>query len=162
MRSFGVGSVRVGSASMAPTIQTGERLVTLSPRKARRGSLVLLYSPVYSVRSRFFPVKAENSPWIIRTVAAAPGDTVVLRASDVLVFTPLDERIVIENASTVPEELFPGERQYHLREGEIFVLADDDRYVDSREWGPVPTSSIFGRVILRYWPFSRYTFFSHR
>jgi signal peptidase I len=43
-----------------------------------------------------------------------------------------------------------------LGPNEYFVLSDDRSNTnDSRTWGPVPLSSITGKVFFRYWPFTR-------
>ena len=40
---------------------------------------------------------------------------------------------------------------------EYFVISDDRAgYNDSRVWGPVPIDAIIGKVLFRYWPFSRF------
>ena len=42
-----------------------------------------------------------------------------------------------------------------LGESECFVLSDDRSNTnDSRTWGPVPVSSISGKALFRYWPFT--------
>jgi signal peptidase I len=44
-----------------------------------------------------------------------------------------------------------------LKSEECFVLSDDRSVTnDSRTWGPVPSNSITGRVVLRYWPITRF------
>jgi signal peptidase I len=44
-----------------------------------------------------------------------------------------------------------------LDKGECFVLSDDRSTTnDSRTWGPVPAASITGRVLIRYWPLTRF------
>jgi signal peptidase I len=44
-----------------------------------------------------------------------------------------------------------------LGKAEFFVLCDNRMTSsDSRIWGPVPESRIKGKVVLRYWPFSRF------
>jgi signal peptidase I len=44
-----------------------------------------------------------------------------------------------------------------LGEDECFVLSDDRSNTnDSRSWGPVPVRHIAGKLLFRYWPFSRF------
>ena len=44
-----------------------------------------------------------------------------------------------------------------LGEHECFVLSDDRSNTnDSRTWGPVPVKNISGKVLFRYWPFTRF------
>jgi signal peptidase I len=45
---------------------------------------------------------------------------------------------------------------FTLGEGEYFVLADDRSNTnDSRTWGPLRGEDMSGKVLFRYWPFSR-------
>ena len=149
-RSSGIGLVRVESGAMVPTIQRGNLLLTKSSRKVDRESLVVLESPLHGENSRFLSIGSDT--WIIRFVAALPGETVVIRASDIIVFTAEDERVSFPNASPVAPDHFRGERQIVLGTDEIFLLASDDRYLDSREWGPIDRSALFGKVVFRFWP----------
>jgi signal peptidase I len=44
-----------------------------------------------------------------------------------------------------------------LGKEECFVLSDDRSTTnDSRTWGPVPANSITGRILIRYWPLTRF------
>ncbi|MDR2397571.1 MAG: signal peptidase I [Spirochaetaceae bacterium] len=53
---------------------------------------------------------------------------------------------------------FSGNREtIVLGEDECFVLSDDRSNTnDSRTWGPVPVKHIAGKVLFRYWPFTRF------
>ena len=43
-----------------------------------------------------------------------------------------------------------------LGENEVFLLSDDRSSTnDSRTWGPIPVRNIQGRIMFRYWPFTR-------
>ncbi len=51
-------------------------------------------------------------------------------------------------------------KQFTLKDGEYFVLADNRiESSDSRVWGPVQSSRIKGKVVLEYFPFQKFRFF---
>jgi signal peptidase I len=76
--------------------------------------------------------------------------------------------VVVENPNWPGHEVVkrveagPGDRvgDKVLGPGEFWVVGDNsDRSTDSRSFGPVRRAAIRGRVILRYWPLSRATWF---
>jgi signal peptidase I len=81
-----------------------------------------------------------------KRVAGVPGDTVVGR----------DGRVFVNGrkADDIPTDPFPAT---HLRPKQYYVLGDNRSVSqDSRDFGPVPRDTIFGRVFLIYWPLGRF------
>ena len=75
-----------------------------------------------------------------------------------------DYNIKIENLPENWDSSLPFSGTYPqitLQEGQYFVLCDNRiASNDSRLWGPMQVESqIKGRILMRYWPFSRVTFF---
>jgi signal peptidase I len=59
-------SVLVEGDSMAPTLRAGQRVLVRRTRAAHRGQVIVLASPLGT----------GSPPWLIKRVAAAPGDPV--------------------------------------------------------------------------------------
>jgi signal peptidase I len=83
---------------------------------------------------------------LTKRVIGIPGDTVVGRNGRVFVNG--------KKADDIPTAFFP---PVHLAPKQYYVLGDNRSYSeDSRDFGPVPRSAIFARLILIYWPLGRF------
>ena len=96
----------------------------------------------------------------VRRVIALPGETVEIQDKEVFIDgRALAESYAVHGDPKVqPGEVSPRDNLRPLRvpEGCVFVLGDNrDNSNDSRFWGPVASSSLRGRVTLRYWPLAR-------
>jgi signal peptidase I len=135
---LGYQTFRVVSTSMSPTLEQGELFVSDSWRYHRHavavGEIVVFESP-------------EN-PGIkyIKRVVAIAGDSVGIR-----------DGVLYRNGRQVDEPyihapmLYGGSSlnvpEFTLGSGLIYVLGDyRDNSMDSRQWGPLLTSSLRGRV----------------
>lgn len=120
--------------------------------------------------------KFVSQNYCLRRLVAMPGDTVYLK-NYVLYVKPADQNHSLtefELTNTaynlLVEEFKP---EWHekgefsgnmdpiiLGENEYFVLADNRSHgVDSRYWGAVKSDKIAGKIILRFWPFSKFSAF---
>lgn len=129
--------MRVGSDSMAPTIENGQLvLVERFDDPVRRMDVVAVRDP------------AGNGLLVKRAVALA-GDSVgiedgVLVVNGARVCEPTIDATLIDGLYFGPVT---------VPEGELFVLGDHRREsVDSRHFGPLPASSVVGLVQVRVWP----------
>ena len=113
----------------------------------------------------------------IRRVVGIPGDTVYMEDFVLHIKTKnaghfLTEFEVTENDYNVTIESLPDNwdtslpfsgtyPEITLKEGEYFVLCDNRiASRDSRLWGPLQAArQIKGRILMRYWPFSRIALF---
>ena len=113
----------------------------------------------------------------IRRIVGIPGDTVYMEGFVLHIKTKnsghfLTEFEVTENDYNVISENLPENwdtslpfsgtyPEITLKEGEYFVLCDNRiSSSDSRLWGPLnATLQIKGRILMRYWPFSRISIF---
>ena len=113
----------------------------------------------------------------IRRVVGIPGDTVYMEDFVLHIKTKnaghfLTEFEVTENDYNVTIESLPDNwdtslpfsgtyPEITLKEGEYFVLCDNRiASSDSRLWGPLQAArQIKGRILMRYWPFSRIALF---
>ncbi|GEM_PF-3115703 len=175
LRTIGLATIAVESSVLSPTIRAGDRILVLPVKTFNRGDLILFQSPMHKrmripgttfALRRIIPTESlhsrppvpgsvlPGSAWTIRAVAALPGDTVVIGPEDILVIAG-DERFRYSNASPVPPEAYSGIRQLRLAQDELFLLATDDAFLDSREWGVIPTDLVRARLSFRYWPLNR-------
>lgn len=93
----------------------------------------------------------DGGDFIAKRVIGIPGDTITWR----------DNRVLVDgkNADDIPTPAFESVR---LGDDEYFVLGDNRSYSqDSRDFGPVPRNAIFSRVILVWWPLSRFGLVSY-
>ena len=113
----------------------------------------------------------------IRRIIGIPGDTVYMEGFVLHIKTKngghfLTEFEVMENDYNVTTENLPENwdtslpfsgtyPEMTLKEGEYFVLCDNRiSSSDSRLWGPLHAETqIKGRILMRYWPFSRISIF---
>jgi signal peptidase I len=119
---LGFAVATVSGSSMLPTFRPGERVLV---RRTRRegievGAVVVLRAPAMAAD--------RGSGWVIKRVAALPGDLV-----------PGAMRVATAGAPVVPRGLF-------------LVSADNERGTDSRHWGFVSVEQILGPVVRRLAP----------
>jgi signal peptidase I len=133
---LGAVSMRVytdPSTSMEPTIKTGDRLQVLPGRDVRLGDIIVFNRP--GVSGSF-----------LKRVIGLPGDRVQCCNTG--------NRVEV-NGKTLDETYAslggpPAELAFSvtLGPGQMWVMGDNRPIsLDSRSWGPVPTSGIVGRVV---------------
>jgi signal peptidase I len=131
------GRFRIEGQSMEPNLHDGEYVlidkVSYALHPPERGDVIVLVRP------------GEKD--LIKRVIGLPGDTVEVRGGRVIV-----------NGVTLDEPYLdqPINRIYAARQVEpdhYFVMGDNrNNSQDSRDFGPIPASSIVGRAWLVYWP----------
>lgn len=135
-----VTPVRVGSASMEPTLHHGD-VVMVSRRPPEvadvaRGDLVV------------FRWHGEG-PRTLKRVVGLAGDVLVVR--DAVLF--VNDRRVDEPYVDAARIDGYYSQTFTVPEGSVFVLGDNrGNSLDSRDFGPVSGSDLVGRVLLRVWP----------
>ena len=138
--------VKVEGTSMMPALVDQERifinkfLYRFGMEDIHRGDTVVFWFP------------GDTSKSYIKRVIGIPGDRVEVREGDVWVNgNRIDEPYVPEeyrDKASVQAQVVPTE-QY-------FVLGDHrSSSNDSRTWGLVPRSLIYGKAIFVYWPIER-------
>ena len=99
---------------------------------------------------------------IVKRVIAIPGDTVEIRFDEngrVIAIVNNeqlpDEYALNTNDSVIDTDLF--NTPIVLGEDEIFVMGDN-RYhsTDSRNFGPIKTETVLGKVLIRFFPFDKF------
>jgi signal peptidase I len=139
LRGHVLGSYRVESGSMVPTLCPGDRVLVdkrVGGAGLERGDLVVLTAP-------------DDGRLVVKRVVGLPGDRVAIR--DALLY--VDGRRVSEpyvdhrriDALYYGPVVVPGQA--------VLVMGDDRASsIDSRDYGAVPFAAVQGRVLVRWWP----------
>jgi signal peptidase I len=145
VRAFVVEPYSVSSTSMEPTFQDGDRLVVnkLAYRfgELERGDIVVIDS------GRVPGATAEDGESVVKRVIGLPGEVVRATGGQVIVN---DEQMDEPWLGDVPTADFG---PVTVPDDAVFVLGDARlKSIDSREFGPVPTDAVVGRVEAVIWP----------
>jgi signal peptidase I len=138
--------IEVEGTSMMPSLVDQERIFIdkftykLGAEKIRRGDMVVFWFPGEPGRS------------YIKRVIGLPGDTI-----------RIDQGVVYVNGNKLEEDYVPPRYRDNVSVPEVrvkgdsyFVLGDHrSSSSDSRAWGPVARSSIYGKAVFIYWPLDR-------
>jgi signal peptidase I len=145
-REFGVRAFRTPSASMAPTLEPGDRIFVQmwAKHRARVGDIVLL------------PFGAGRGQVFVKTVFAVPGDEVEFRADGA--YRNGEQAIAVPTPDAALAGVVCGRpgAPFRVPEGSVFVLGDN--YLnsnDSRFLGAFKIADVRGRAYKIYWPPAR-------
>ena len=149
--------VVVEGVSMVPQLENGERLLvnkliyydlkSVSWGHIDRGDIVVFWYP-----------KDPNKSYVKRVVGL-PGEAVAVRngvvfVDDLQLKEPYLDFAHNQALANSPEVIVP---EFHY-----FVMGDNrDNSSDSRIWGVVPSTYIYGKAFFRYWRPSGIGFLSH-
>lgn len=137
--------VKVEGTSMAPLISDQERIfinkIAYRFEPISRGDVVVFWYPLDRTKS------------FIKRIVGLPGETVEERQGRVYVDgTPLDEPYILP-AYLDTSNYGP----VRVPTGEYFVMGDHrDSSNDSRVFGSVPSSYIYGKAVFAYWPMDHF------
>lgn len=130
---------RIDGHSMDPTLASGDGMLTINNKEIQRGDIVFvtIYNEQKGVK--------EN---IVKRVIGLPGDTVMSYDGDVYVNGIKEDESFLSDDNKAYIENFPA---VTLDEDEYFICGDN-RLVsyDSRYFGPVKRSQIYGVEIARF------------
>ena len=134
--------VQVIGTSMFPQLQDDQRLLI--------NKLVYKYGPVARGDVVVFHFPKDPSMSYIKRIIGLPGERVEIRGGQVYV-----------NGDLLAEEYLSSDllasRRYgpvKVPEDHFFVLGDHrGASHDSRQWGTLEKTYIFGKAVFRYWPF---------
>ncbi len=149
VRAFVAEAFAVPSASMAPELEPGDKVVVSKLSylvdDPRRGDVVVFDSPGPDTRYAL----------LVKRIVGLPGETVEARGGQVLVDgVPIDEPYLPDDTFTADfSAITLGPDQY-------WVMGDNrPGSGDSRQFGPVSRSAIVGEAVVRAWPPTRVSFF---
>jgi signal peptidase I len=144
LRLFVLQSFFVPSCSMWPTLRPGDRMLVLKVGDSlSRGAIVVFTRP-----SR--DISAPPDEDLVKRIIGLPKETIWSRNNTVYI-----------NGKPLAQPWLPRQeqdalgapiRRQRIPAGDYFMLGDNrgDSY-DSRYWGPIPGSTIIGRVMLVVW-----------
>ena len=141
---FVVQPVRVEGTSMQPNLADQERIFV--------NKFVYHLSDIQRADVVVFWYPKDRSKSFIKRVIGLPGEVVEVRQGIVYVDgEPLHENYLL--SEYVDYYSYPPVK---VGWDSYFVMGDHrNSSNDSRHWGCVPASSIFGKAIFRYWPVSK-------
>lgn len=168
--------------SMVPTFQPGDRLILnrlaiTCKEELQRGEVITLEAPNGEYGSaaeadQSNPVaKYENQPETIfqkfcyyvldigkksyiKRIIALPGEHVKIENGNVYIDGQLLNETYLDSNIETTSEIFT---DFTVPEGYIFVMGDNrSESLDSRILGCIPISKVESKVLLRFWPFSKF------
>jgi len=160
LRTFVVATFSIPSMSMEPTLQVGDRIIVdklaYHLHGVDSGDIIVFSTPANENCAG--PPVAD----LVKRVIALPDQTVSLTGG----------RVYIDGAflpepwlpAGTADQTFPGpsgapyslHHAYRVPSDDVYVMGDNrTESCDSRYWGPVPESTIVGKVDLRIWPLNR-------
>ncbi|HEY2932648.1 MAG TPA: signal peptidase I [Acidobacteriota bacterium] len=142
---FVVQPVKVEGTSMQPNLVDQERVFV--------NKFVYRFSQIHRGDIVVFWYPRDMSKSFIKRVIGVPGDRIVIARGQVFRNgQPLKEPYVLPEYFDY--ESYPA---VVVQPGQFYVLGDHrSSSNDSRNWGLVPETNIFGKAIFRYWPVSRF------
>ena len=134
---FVVRPVTVSSASMAPALCPGDRVLVWKWRAAldavHRGDVVVVEAP-------------RSGAALVKRAVGLPGDVVEIRDALLYVNQQLVEEPNVDHEAV--DSLYYG--PVEVPSGHVLVLGDAREVsIDSRSFGPVPASQLVGTVVQR-------------
>lgn len=152
--------LRITSGSMRPTLAVGQ-VVRLdgADRTPRVGEIVAFRAPVGATSENPIcgverpsgevcpqPTPERSDQIFVKRVVAGPGDTIAILGGHVVLNGQVEGESFTAPCGASQECNYPV--SVTIPAGEWFLLGDDrGASDDSRNWGPVPTAWILGRVM---------------
>jgi signal peptidase I len=137
--------VKVEGTSMTPLLSDQERIFinkfAYRLGTIERGDVVVFWYPLDTAKS------------FIKRVVGLPGDLVEMREGRVYI----NSKLLAE--PYLPAEFmdFSGYGPLRVQPGEYFLMGDHRASSnDSRMFGPVPASYIYGKAVFAYWPMAQF------
>ncbi len=142
LRLFVVQTFFVPTGSMEPTLRPYDRiLVQKFDFPLQRGEIVVFQHPKRDLQ----PPLNED---LVKRIIGLPGETIWSVGNTVYI----DGKALLEPWLPKGTQLGQAITRQTIPKGEYFMMGDNrsDSY-DSRDWGPIPGSTIIGRVFLVIW-----------
>jgi len=137
--------VRVQGAAMSPTLKDGDRIfIRKHFSSLKRGDIVAFLYP------------EDRSKSFIKRIVGLPGETIDLDGEGHVTINgrPIEESYLQPRQNETAKARWQSVRQEfkHINPDCYFVMGDNrDASNDSRSWGAVPRTLIYGKFMSRYW-----------
>ncbi|MBI4734011.1 MAG: signal peptidase I [Rubrobacteridae bacterium] len=133
----------VPSGSMEPTIEIGDRLLTIKAlyhfKEPARGDIVIFDVPEEAM------IGKDKTPFVKRVIGL-PGDVVEIR-SGVVYINGKEYKVP---SAKIPEYDYGPVK---IEQGNLFVLGDNRNHsYDSHEWGQLPEDNVIAKAVFVIWP----------
>jgi len=140
--------VRIEGAAMSPTLNSGDRVfVWRTFSSLKRGDVLVFHYP------------EDQSKSFMMRIVGLPGETIDMTVDGWITIDgrPISEPYVRAGLNQAASARWSQVRSdfKHINPDCYFVMGDNrDASYDSRVWGTVPRSLIYGKFFSRYWPLS--------
>lgn len=156
IRGYALQAFYVPSGSMIPTLAIGDRIVVdkifFSSGSVARGTIVVFRHPS---TDNMCGSPGED---LVKRVIAVGGQTIWSEGN--AIYITGKDRTAADRNKPITEKYLPKGtqlgstpiRRQTIPNGEVFLLGDNRAIsCDSRYWGPIPTTSIIGKVVTIFW-----------
>src|SRR4051794_29669358 len=151
---------RIPSASMEPTLQSGDRVLVnrfiYRFHDPRRGDIIVFHPPGRgdeAIRN----ATTEASVYYIKRIVGLPGETIMGRDGHVEICTAPSVGCHVLNEPYLHQKATASDfGPIQIPQGKYFMMGDNRAISDdSRDWGTLPRSYIIGKAFATYWPLDR-------
>ncbi len=134
-----------GSASMSPAVKKGDICLINKIYSSKMGDIVAVQSPT------------DKDKLVLSRIAAVQGDVIAIKDKSVYINGKKSGFYakIKKTAKILPTEFSYRDNMpsVKLKKGEVFIISDNyDRAYDSRIFGKIKNSMVFGKVVYIYRP----------
>ena len=142
----------VDGLSMYPTFSDGDKVMTFNLGKNYDEGDVIVFSHTF-----------DDETFLIKRIVATEGDIIRYDKHDIYSDLYVNDTFVEKINSTEYSKitlsigLNPSNYEFMVPKGKILVLGDNrGNSIDSRSFGLIDKKDVFGKVYLRFFPFSKF------
>lgn len=137
----------VKGTSMSPILKEGDLLII---KKYKLKNLHYKRNDIIVIKN---PKNSRN--YFIKRLIGLPNENIKNNITSLYINNTKVDKLYLDNSHTMPAI----STDYELSHNEFFVLGDNSKNsTDSRHFGPIKSSMIMGKVLLRIWPIHRLKF----
>ena len=141
----------IKGASMEPNFHDSERILTdkisYRFRKPQRGEVIIFRAP------------KDRELDYVKRIIGLPGEKIMVSGNDVYLNDQKLKETYVPEKITNPGAFLTLNQDFLIPEDEYVVMGDNRTHSsDSREWGTVNKDDIIGKVFIRFWPATNFSF----